>query len=77
MMKKRSRVIEKDGSSIEETNMIYIDIETKLPIGVVEYEGTKGNHRLDNDVSITYPETGPSDIYEAGVPRSAQIEPIQ
>jgi hypothetical protein len=69
------RVIERDGAPFAERMIVYIDTETKLPLGVMEYEGTQGNMQLDNDVEITYPETGPADIYEAGAPRTAQIKP--
>ena len=69
------RVIDRDGVPFAERMIMYIDVENKLPLGVIEYEGTQGNMQLDNDVEITYPETGPADIYEAGAPMTAQIKP--
>jgi hypothetical protein len=69
------RAIEREGAPFAERLIVYIDVETKLPLGIIEYEGIQGNMQLDNNVEITYPETGPADIYEAGAPRTAQIKP--
>jgi hypothetical protein len=55
---------------------MYIDVETKLPVGVVDVmEGPDGATRVRSEAGIEYPATGPADIYEAGAPRSAQIKP--
>lgn len=55
---------------------MYIDVETKLPVGVIDVmEGPDGATRVRSEAWIEYPATGPADIYEAGAPRSAQIKP--
>jgi hypothetical protein len=71
-----ARVREKGGLTSTETTTLYIDIDEKLPVAWKEgLKGPDGNIQLLRDGEFNYPETGPADIYEAGVPRSAQIRP--
>jgi hypothetical protein len=58
------------------TLTVYIDIDRKLPIAAT-YDHTQpdGTILRESNIEFNYPETGPADIYEAGVPRSAQIKP--
>jgi hypothetical protein len=71
-----TRVREKADSTRTETTTVYIDIEKKLPVAWQEgVKGPDGSIQLLRDGEFKYPETGPADIYEAGVPRSAQIKP--
>lgn len=54
---------------------LYIDAERKLPVALAAVaKGSDGTARIQKEVVFDYPQTGPADIYEAGAPRSAQIE---
>ncbi len=68
------RVKGKPGPTRTELFVMYIDVDTKLPIaGTDVKKGADGDIQID--VEFKYPETGPADIYEAGAPKSAQIKP--
>ena len=54
---------------------VYIDVDKKLPLAATDVKGAYGDIQHTNHVEFKYPETGPADIYEAGVPRTAQIKP--
>jgi hypothetical protein len=55
---------------------VYIDVDKRLPVALKEeVKGAEGDIQLLRDVEFKYPKTGPSDIYEAGAPRTAQIKP--
>jgi len=56
---------------------MYIDVEKKLPLKATDIKGAHGDIQSTNVVEFKYPETGPADIYEAGVPRSAKIKPSE
>jgi len=60
-----------------EKGMFYIDVEKKLPLMATDVKGAYGDVQTTNIVEFKYPETGPTDIYEAGAPRSAQIKLAQ
>jgi len=60
------------------TLTVYIDIDKKLPIAATyDHNRPDGTVRRESDIEFKYPETGPVDIYEAGVPRTAQIKPSE
>ena len=65
--------------SLTRTEMMtmYIDVTKKLPLMARDVKGADGDIQSTNEVEFKYPDTGPSDIYEAGAPRSAQIRPSQ
>jgi hypothetical protein len=51
-----------------------VDPTTNLIIVVFEkVEDVSGQHISDLEISFSYPETGPKDIYELGVPDNAEI----
>ncbi len=55
--------------------VVYMDIDRKLPIAATyRVTGTDHIHAVDNHIEFKYPETGPTDIYQAGAPASAQIK---
>jgi hypothetical protein len=53
---------------------LYIQPDSKLLLAA-QVKGTdaKGNITMDGEVTFSYPQTGPSDIYDLGVPRDAKI----
>jgi len=68
------RIKGKAGPTHTEIFTMYIDVDKKLPIAATDVKkGADGDIQLN--VEFKYPETGPTDIYEAGAPRSAQIKP--
>lgn len=53
---------------------LYIQPDTKLLLaGQVKGTDSKGNTIFDGNITFSYPQTGPADIYDLGVPRDAQI----
>jgi hypothetical protein len=57
------------------TLTVYLDIDRRLPIAATYDHGRPdGTVWRESDIEFEYPETGPADIYEAGVPQSAQIK---
>lgn len=55
---------------------VYIDAERKLPVGSTSaIQKADGSVETREQVEWSYPETGPTDIYAAGAPRSAQVKP--
>lgn len=55
--------------------VVYMDIDRKLPIAATyRCTGTDTIHAEDNHIEFKYPATGPTDIYQAGAPASAQIK---
>ncbi len=55
--------------------VVYMDIDRKLPIAATyRRTGTDHIYAEDNHIEFEYPETGPTDIYQAGAPASAQIK---
>lgn len=53
---------------------IFIDIKKCLPVAAeVKYTGLNGKTISEGSVKFEYPEKGPKDIYELGVPRSAVV----
>jgi len=53
---------------------LYIEPETKLLLSA-QVKGTDANGKtiMDGEITFDYPQTGPADIYDLGVPRDAQI----
>ena len=54
---------------------VYIDVDKKLPLAATDIKGAYGDIQHTNHVEFKYPETGPADLSEAGVPRTAHIKP--
>jgi len=53
---------------------LYIQPDTKLLLaGQVKGTDSNGNTIFDGNITFSYPQTGPADIYDLGVPRDAQI----
>ena len=53
---------------------LYIQPDTKLLLAVqVKGTDSNGNTIMDGEITYSYPQTGPADIYDLGVPRDAQI----
>ena len=53
---------------------LYVDPNTKRLQGAeVEGKDTDGNVIMAGNITISYPENGPMDIYELGVPRDSEI----
>lgn len=60
---------------VSRTLTVYIDSEKRLPIAATFEHGRPDGKVTESNIEFEYPETGPSNIYEAGVPQSAQIKP--
>jgi hypothetical protein len=52
---------------------VFIDIEKGLPMAMQVKVTRNGKILQDSDVRFEYPDKGPEDIYELGVPKSAEI----
>lgn len=53
---------------------LYIDPESKLLFSAqIKVTDPNGNTIVDGETIFDYPQTGPADIYDLGVPRDAQI----
>ena len=52
---------------------VFIDIEKGLPMAMQVKVTRNGNILQDSDIRFEYPDKGPEDIYELGVPESAEI----
>jgi len=53
---------------------LYIQPDTKLLLaGQVKGTDSNGNTIMDGEITFDYPQTGPADIYDLGVPRDAKI----
>jgi hypothetical protein len=57
-----------------QTAKLYIQPDSKLLLAAqVKGMDAKGSVTMYGDVTFSYPQTGPSDIYDLGVPRDAKI----
>jgi len=64
------------GQNNDETHLVklYIEPESKLLIAAqVKGSNAKGDVIMDGEITFTYPSSGPSSIYDLGVPRDAKI----
>ncbi len=53
---------------------LYIQPDTKLLLAFqVKGTDSNGNTIMDGEITYSYPQTGPADIYDLGVPRDAKI----
>lgn len=65
-------LLSQNGASSE--LQLYVDRQNHLLLaGVVKGVDTSGNVVMAGDIEFEYPETGPSSIYDLGVPASAKI----
>jgi len=55
---------------------VYFDVERMLPVSTTcDHTRADGTVFRESNIEFKYPQSGPADIYEAGAPRWAQIEP--
>jgi len=64
-----------DDSGVRIQGSVTADANTYLPINATSSYEESGKSRTEN-VVFDYPETGPTDIYQAGVPRDAEIRVV-
>ncbi|HIJ72281.1 MAG TPA: hypothetical protein HPP87_13145 [Planctomycetes bacterium] len=68
--------LSRTGPNNDENHLLrlYIQPKTKLLVGA-EVKGTNADGKviMDGEITFTYPQTGPSSIYDLGVPRDAKI----
>ena len=57
----------------DETITVFIDTKQHLPLGVTTKFVKDGTLLRETHTKLEYPETGPKDIYDLGVPKSATI----
>lgn len=69
------RVKGKPGPTHTERFTLYIDLDKKLIISATDVKLADDSSELTNEVQFKYPKSGPTDIYEAGAPRTAKIIP--
>jgi len=56
------------------TVRLYIQPHSKLLLAAqVKVTDPNGNTAIDGEITFDYPQTGPADVYDLGVPRDAQI----
>ena len=68
------RVVSLSQNNVNSELQLYIEPKSRLLIAA-KVKGTEanGNVIMDGDAEFEYPEEGPADIYELGVPRSAKV----
>lgn len=66
-------IIDDNGVYFKES--IVADIQTHLPLRATVISEKQGKSTTA-DITFDYPETGPTDIYQAGVPRDAEVRVI-
>jgi hypothetical protein len=55
---------------------VYIDVERRLPVALADASReADGNFQTKTEVKFDYPDSGPTDIYDAGAPKTALIKP--
>ena len=64
-----------DDSGVRIQGSVMADASTYLPINATSSYQESGKSRTEN-VVFDYPETGPTDIYQAGVPRDAEVRVV-
>lgn len=57
----------------DETITVFIDTKQNLPLGVTTKFVKDGTLLHETHTKLEYPETGPKDIYDLGVPKSAKV----
>lgn len=66
-------VVRSEEKSVEKIK-IFVDYKRLLPIAAeVKYTGSDGEKISEHKVKFEYPEAGPKDIYELGVPTSVKV----
>ena len=78
-MGQKAQIQEISGSSVGQIKQnyvlrLYIDLESKLLFSAqIKSTDPNGNTIVDGETMFDYPQTGPVDIYDLGVPRDAKI----